>query len=176
MLTDAKARSIAPGGKPSRPAASRGFGCIPPRGAARGKWVLRYVSPVTAKRRDLGLGSYPETGIAAARRLAFEARALISEGKDPIEARRLSEAERARRPPTSPSARRPGSFIRSCARASGTPSTAAQWIGTLETYVLPVIGRRKASDLRAADFAEALRPIWLRSPRRPRACASAAMR
>lgn len=41
---------------------------------------------------------------------------------------------------------------------------AAQWITTLQTYVFPLVGHRLVSDLRASDFAEALRPIWLNKP------------
>ncbi|MPT43089.1 MAG: DUF4102 domain-containing protein, partial [Klebsiella sp.] len=33
---------------------------IPTKTKGRGKWVLRYVSPVNGKRRNAGLGSYPE--------------------------------------------------------------------------------------------------------------------
>ncbi len=39
-----------------------------------------------------------------------------------------------------------------------------QWIGTLETYVFPKLGRRPISELRASDFADVLRPIWLSKP------------
>lgn len=35
---------------------------------------------------------------------------------------------------------------------------------TLEHYVFPAIGDRRVSELRAADFAEMLRPIWLAKP------------
>ncbi|MEO4042946.1 Arm DNA-binding domain-containing protein, partial [Hoeflea sp. CAU 1731] len=49
----------------------------------RGKWIIRFVSPLTGKRRDMGLGAYPEVGIAQARRAAFDARDLLSRKVDP---------------------------------------------------------------------------------------------
>jgi hypothetical protein len=72
MLSDAKARTIAPGGKPLAAGGVPGLRLHPSASRGEGKWVLRFVSPVTAKRRDLGLGRYPETGIALARRPELE--------------------------------------------------------------------------------------------------------
>ena len=51
--------------------------------AGSGKFVLRFVSPTTGKRRDMGLGSYPTLSIAQARKMAFEARERIQCGADP---------------------------------------------------------------------------------------------
>lgn len=56
-------------------------------GAAK-SWVLRY--QVAGKRREMGLGRYPDVKLADARKLASEARAKIANGSDPIEARAAS--------------------------------------------------------------------------------------
>ena len=50
-----------------------------------GKWVLRYVSPVSGKRRNAGLGSYPEISIAEVGKRATAMRIALAEGKDPLE-------------------------------------------------------------------------------------------
>lgn len=86
MLSDAKARQISPGGKAPAAGGITGSFLYPSARRGEGKWILRLVSPVTGKRRDLGLGACPGTGIALARQLGAEARTLIAEGKDPIEA------------------------------------------------------------------------------------------
>jgi hypothetical protein len=39
-----------------------------------------------------------------------------------------------------------------------------QWINTLTTYAFPVIGHRTVDTLKASDFADVLRPIWLTKP------------
>jgi integrase len=44
-------------------------------------WVLRYLG------RKLTLGAYPEVSLARARELAFDARKLIAEGTDPLDAK-----------------------------------------------------------------------------------------
>lgn len=36
-----------------------------------------------------------------------------------------------------------------------------QWINTLTTYVFPTIGTQQVADLKPADFAQVLTPIWL---------------
>lgn len=49
-------------------------------------WILR--ATVGSKRRDIGLGGYPDVTLAVARKKAREARELISRGVDPVEHRR----------------------------------------------------------------------------------------
>lgn len=162
MLTDAKARQITPESKAVAAGSVPGLFLFPSNTTrGEGKWILCFVSPVTGKRRDFGLGTYPATGIALARRLGTDARTLIAEGKDPIEARRATETEKQ-------TARNDMTFREAALAVHAelkvgfrNSKHAAQWITTLETYVFPVIGNRLVSELRAADFAEALRPIWL---------------
>lgn len=54
-------------------------------GLAR-SWILRY--QVHKRRREMGLGGYPLFGLAQARERALEARRLLADGIDPIEARK----------------------------------------------------------------------------------------
>ena len=59
--------------------------------AGAGSWIYRFA--LAKRRRDMGLGPFPAVSLAAARKLAAEARALAKAGHDPIAAR---EAQRAR--------------------------------------------------------------------------------
>ncbi len=160
MLSDTKARKIAPGEKPVAAGGVAGLFLFPSKRRGEGKWILRFVSPVTGKRRDFGLGAYPFIGIALARRLGLEARTLIAEGKDPIEARRVAEAEK-RITSIDRTFREAAIAVHDELKAGFRNPKHAQWITALETYVFPSLGHRRVVDLRAADFAEALRPIWL---------------
>lgn len=54
--------------------------------SGRRSWVLRYQK--LGVRRDMGLGSYPEVGLAEARNAAIDARRSLAAGIDPIQARR----------------------------------------------------------------------------------------
>lgn len=53
-------------------------------------WILDFT--FRGKRRQMGLGSYPDTSLAKARDRAAEARQLVRDGTDPIEQRRLENA------------------------------------------------------------------------------------
>lgn len=46
-------------------------------------WLLNYSHPITKKRQNLSLGSYPDISLLSARKLAQEARTLIAHGTDP---------------------------------------------------------------------------------------------
>ncbi|WP_417433055.1 tyrosine-type recombinase/integrase [Hoeflea sp.] len=164
MLTDAAARKLEPSSKPRSDGTVQGLQLILSKTKGQGKWNLRFVSPVTGKRRDMGLGSYPEVSIAAARRAAWEARDVIAAGGDPLEAKRAAELER-RMQTSMPSFEQAGRQVfEELKPGFKNVKHIQQWIGTLETYVFPKLGRRPISELRASDFADVLRPIWLSKP------------
>lgn len=128
------------------------------RGA--GKFFLRYTSPETGKRRDLGLGIYPEICLAKVRKLAVEAREKIAGGVDPIAEREGEKAETAQH--SMPTFRAAAEAVHATL-SPGFRNTkhAAQWISTLETFIFPTLGTRLVDSLKPGDFAAALRPIWL---------------
>lgn len=161
QITDVKARSIKAGDKPVSHGGVPGLRLEPGSVKGRGKWILRYVSPLTGKRRDMGLGAYPDTGIAAAKAAAEAARTIIAAGKDPIEAR---DEERA----AAKSSQETLTFERAALQVHADQKAGwrnekhqAQWINTLREYVFPVIGSKPVFELKPGDFADALRPIWL---------------
>ena len=49
-------------------------------------WVLRLT--IDGRRREMGLGSWPDVSVAEAREHAFEARKAVRYGQDPISERR----------------------------------------------------------------------------------------
>jgi integrase len=59
-------------------------------------WNFNYYHPVTKKRINMGLGSYPELSLAQARKLTISARELLASGIDPKEDREnLKQAKKA---------------------------------------------------------------------------------
>ena len=62
------------------------------KGGGRG-WIFRYSSG--GRTRDMGLGSFPEISLAAARELAADCRKQIKQGIDPIERRRAQRIARS---------------------------------------------------------------------------------
>jgi len=117
-------------------------------------WVLRYQQQ--GRRRDLGLGAWPEVTLARAREKALEARRLLAEGRDPVAERmkdtRLSFEAAA------------GALIESKRSGWRNPKHAAQWSGTLERYVFPRLARRDVKSIETADVIAVLQPIWTEKP------------
>ena len=58
QITDVKAKRMVPGGKPMADGTIPGLRLEPGSAKGHGKWILRFGSPVTNKRRDMGLGTY----------------------------------------------------------------------------------------------------------------------
>lgn len=116
------------------------------------KWVLRFT--IKGKRREMGLGSFPDVGLADARSEASVYRQQASEGIDPIEAR-STELEAI--PSFATCAAR---FIRSHRHGWKNAKHARQWVSTLKTYAKPVIGPKLVDAIETKDILEILNPIW----------------
>lgn len=161
MLTDTKLRKVRPGEKPLAVGGVPGLWFKVGTTSGEGKFFLRFTSPVSKKRRDMGLGRHPETTLIAARTAAMRAREDIAQGLDPID-KRESELRTQAVPST------PHKFetvarevYASISTGFKNPKHSQQWINTLETYAFPAIGNTPVSELTTVDFADLLRPIWL---------------
>ena len=164
MLSDAKARKLKPTDKPVSDGTITGLYLVPGRSPGSGKWILRFLSPTTGKRREMGLGSYPTTSIRDARTKAFEARIIIDDGSDPLEIRRKQEREAVRLAtvPTFADAARQHHADK--AEGFRNKKHRDQWITTLERFIFPKIGKTRVNELGPADFAACLKSIWLEKP------------
>ena len=116
------------------------------------KWVLRYT--FHGKRREMGLGSYPNVGLAEVRRKALRCRRQMVAGVDPIEARR---AESERIPNFTTCAAR---YIRAHRQGWRTAKHARQWVRTLKTYARPIIGTKRVDTIVTEDILKILSSIW----------------
>src|SRR5262249_6730400 len=91
-LTDRTIRMLKPRERPYLVLDGRGLYLKVQPGGAR-SWLLRY--QLARQVHDLGLGTYPEIGLADARQRALEARRQKANGTDPLVARRAArEASR----------------------------------------------------------------------------------
>lgn len=140
------------------------------KGGAHG-WRLAYT--FNGARNILSLGTYPDTGLALARRKADEARKVIREGTDPSDVRKAAkaEAERQREAERLADAGLPpeGSF----------EAVAREWLGTvhgakstaghadrtrirMEQDLFPWIGRRPMGEIDAPELLACLRRVEAR--------------
>ncbi|MBB7947798.1 tyrosine-type recombinase/integrase [Escherichia coli] len=160
LLTDTKARHIKPDDKPISHGGVTGLTLHPSSTKGRGKWVLRYVSPVTQKRRNAGLGSYPEIGIAEAAKLAQTMREQLSAGDDPLELKK-AKTTKIVIPTFEEAARKVHTELLPGWR---NKKHARQWISTLEQHVFPAMGTVPLDAITPANVADVLRPSWMTIP------------
>ena len=164
LLTELKAKKITPGDKPIGDGAVGGLRLEPGPVRGHGKWILRFTSPSTGRRRDMGLGAYPEVGLAEARTRGLTARQALASGKDPIEERGAARAARKANAEAMTFEQAARKVHEEQEPGWANKKHAAQWLTTLRDYVFPRIGNQKVAGLAPAEFAEVLRPIWLTTP------------
>ncbi|MBU0641856.1 MAG: integrase arm-type DNA-binding domain-containing protein [Alphaproteobacteria bacterium] len=122
-------------------------------------WLLRV--KVGDKRREIGLGGYPDVTLAIARERARETKDKIRQGIDPIEERKAAKAS------LSTAQRRGLSFadaVDKCLAAKldafKNPKHRQQWRNTLTTYAMPDLGPIMVQDIAVQDVLRVLEPIW----------------
>jgi hypothetical protein len=123
--------------------------------------MFRFTSPTTGKRRDAGLGAYPETSIAKAREKALAMRTILDNGGDLID-QRNREREGAAVAAAALTFEKAAREIHTELKPGWKNAKHAdQWINTQKAYVFPKLGAKKLDAIKPADCAEVLRPIWL---------------
>ncbi|MDO5632203.1 MAG: integrase arm-type DNA-binding domain-containing protein [Paracoccus sp. (in: a-proteobacteria)] len=123
-------------------------------------WVYRY--PLGARRREMGLGAFPDVSLAEARRQRDEWARVLREGGDPLAAR-AAQRSRAAAPGRTLVEMTQAAFeaIKPGLRDDGD---AGRWLSPLRVHILPLLGRRDVESLNQNDIADALRPIWRDTP------------
>lgn len=125
-------------------------------------WLLRYTSPTTKTRRELGLGSTKVRSLADARRLATDLKLQVLDGLDPKDERdkqrAVAVAERAHRI----------TFDEAVSKCLATKSLewknvkhGQQWINTLNAYASPLLGKQPVELITTDMVYRALEPIWV---------------
>ena len=126
-------------------------------------WVFRF--QIDGKRRDMGLGPYPDVSLADARGRATDHRKQRLDGIDPLDAKEAQrQAQRL--------AVAKGRTFRECAAEFIAKNRAGwrnakhrqQWENTLATYVYPTFGELPVSAIDAGLVVQVLDPIWAEKP------------
>ncbi len=131
---------------------------VHPSGAR--SWILR--ATIGGRRREMGLGGYPDVTLAKAREAAREARAAIRQGIDPIEAgreaRRVLMEESQIKMTFSQAAE---AYVAAHVSSWRNEKHRDQWTSTLRVYAYPVLGNVDVSGVELAHILRILEPIWL---------------
>ena len=103
-------------------------------------WIFRF--KMYGRTRDAGLGSYPAVSLARRAQRAFEYRALVADGVDPIEQRNAQQAaarvENAKTITFDDCAK---AYIAAHADGWRNAKHRQQWVNTLDAYASPVFGK-----------------------------------
>jgi integrase len=119
-------------------------------------WILRTL--VHGKRREIGLGSYPDVSVVDAHEEAGRLRKLARQGGDPL-------AERRRSKVVCPTFEEAATALHDEHKHGWRNSKhRAQWISTLKMYAFPVFGTLAVSEIDTHHVMDALSPIWLIKP------------
>lgn len=122
----------------------------------RGSWFVRVQTG--GKRKDIGLGSLADLGLAEAREAARQIRKDTRAGVDVL-------AERKRERLEIPTFREAAKSVHKEHKAAWKNGKhQAQWINTLEIYAFPILGDRLVSEIEGPAIRDALAPIWLTKP------------
>ena len=124
-------------------------------------WVFRYTSPVTGKRREIGLGPLSLRGLAEVREMADACRKQIASGIDPKTLRDAEKAERAAvRPVVLTFQQAAEQCIATRQHEWKNAKHRHQWAATLQTYAYPTLGALPVDRITMERVLAVLEPIW----------------
>ena len=119
-----------------------------------GKWFIRLT--INGKRREMGLGRWPDVSLSEAREHAASARKRVRFGIDPIEERKKQRRRIDRLTVADAVA---GCFEARQAELKDD-GLAGRWMSPLSLHVLPKIGKSAIEDVDQHTIKNVLEPIW----------------
>lgn len=144
-----RAKNLGPGKHPD----GQGLWLVK-RSKDAGKWILRL--SIGAKRREMGLGRWPDVSIAEARERAAVARKTLRDGTDPIVAREKAKF--------GPHRLTVSEAIKSCFEARKAElkrdGDAGRWMSPLKVHIVPKLGKLPIEDIDQHSLKRVLEPIW----------------
>ena len=130
------------------------------RSKEQGRWMLRI--SIGNKRREMGLGPWPDVSLSEARDRAAKARYQVRDGIDPITERQERIAKLVVKKKSV------ADVIESCFKARQAElkgdGQAGRWMSPLKTHVIPKIGHTAIEELDQHRLKNLLEPIWHSKP------------
>ncbi len=126
-------------------------------------WILRVT--VGDKRREMGLGAFPDVPLADARAQAREAKAKVAAGVDPVEERQKIRVEMRMRQAALTFEQAAQAFFDTKKRLElSSDKHAKLWINSLRNHVIPQIGGKPIAEIDDQGILEILRPLIVGKP------------
>ena len=122
-------------------------------------WILR--ATVGEKRRDIGLGGFPDVSLAGAKESARATREKIRNGIDPVAEKQSNKSALIAAEGTTVTFERAADiFVKAKEAEWSNAKHAAQWRATVKAYAYPVIGNMLVRDVALPHILAILEPIW----------------
>lgn len=125
----------------------------------RRSWVYRF--SWKGRRPEMGLGAFPDVGLADARDARDAARAIVRSGRNPIEARRTQKAEARSRPTFGDIA---DALIEAKAPGWRSDKHAEQWRVTLQGEAVASLRSRFVDEIDTEAVLSVLKEPWRKTP------------
>ena len=126
-------------------------------------WIFRYER--LGKAHNMGLGPYPLISVADARAKARNAKRMLLDGIDPLQAKRKARTDAllqiARTKTFKECAEQ---YIATHDSDWSSAKSRAAWVSTFKNYVYPKIGALPVADIDTAVVLGILEPLWSRAP------------
>ena len=114
-------------------------------------WVQRYT--LNGKRRELGLGSFPNVSLLQAREQALISKRISKEGKDP-----KGQIKKQKEIPSFREA--VDKYLEFKLTEFSNEKHKRQWQSSIKTYAFPVIGNTPVNEITVDHIVQALSAIW----------------
>jgi integrase len=137
-------------------------------------WIFRYAAADNKisrtgreyrRERQMGLGPLYTVGLAEAREMARSARLLVLQGKDPLDqkdaARAAARAAQSRRQTFGAAAE---AYLQRFEDTWKSARHRLQWRTSLQTYILPALGKVDIDEIDTEFVLKVLDPIWSTRP------------
>lgn len=123
-------------------------------------WVFMFNQH--GRRREMGLGRYPDVDLHSARRKAEKCRQQVADGRNPIEERNRDKADAKQRDITLGKAIE--TYLdREAFRAGKAKTTLNRWNNALNNHCKPLHGKR-VNDIKMTDVLACIEDIWQTKP------------
>ena len=130
-----------------------------------GEWTETRLSDGTIqrgrKKREIGLGPFPEITLKAAKERALEAKAKLESGIDPIAEKKATRAALIAAAQSGMTfAETWDKFSAEKIKEFSTDKYRHQWKRTIEIYALPELGKMQVQDIGLQEVLRVLEPLW----------------
>lgn len=124
-------------------------------------WIFRF--QLDGRKRDMGLGTASSIGLADARQLGAQCRAMVAKGIDPIEEQAGRRQQRALKAASALTFQECALKLIEAKRPSWRNTKhAEQWERSLATHAFPRLGNLPVTEINTDLVLKVLEPIWLK--------------